>query len=84
MCTMYAPPVVGENVENAQHDDQKGCGPFGFKADSNHDACRKTEERDKHTTYAPFALENEPNEQEYEQDASGEEETRVENQRDQT
>jgi len=71
---MYAPPIVGEDIEDTQHDDQEGSGPLGFEADSNHDACGKTEKRDKYTTYAPCALKNEANEQEYEQDAPSEEE----------
>lgn len=75
---MYTPPIVGEDVEDTQYDDQEGGRPLGFEADSNHDARGKTEQRDKYTTYAPFALKNESNEQEYEQDASGKEETRGE------
>lgn len=75
MCAIYTPPIVGEDIEDTQHHDQKGSGPLGFEADSDHDACGKTEKRDEYTTYAPFALKNEPKEQEYEQDAPSEEET---------
>lgn len=78
MFTMYAPPVVGKDIEHAQDDDQKGCGPLGFETDSDHDACGKTEERDEYTTYTPFALKNESKEQENEQDTSSKEETREE------
>lgn len=73
---MYTPPIVGEDIENTQHDDQEGSRPLGFEADSNHGTRGKTEKRDKNTTYTPFSLKNEPKEQEYEQDASSEEETR--------
>lgn len=61
---MYTPPVVGKDVEDTQHDDQEGSGPLGLEADSDHDACGKTEKRDEYTTYAPFALKDESNEQE--------------------
>lgn len=74
MCTMYAPPVVGKDVEDTQDDDQERSRPLGFEANSDHDASGKTEKRDKDTTYAPLALEDEANEQEYEQDTAGEEE----------
>lgn len=84
MRAIYTPPIVGEDVENTQQDDQEGSGPLGLEADSDHDACSKTEKRDKYTTYAPFSLKDEPNKQEYEQDAPGKEEARgTERQRDQ-
>lgn len=80
---MYAPPIVGKDIEDAQHNDQEGRGPLGFEANSNHDACGKTKQRDENAAYAPLSLNNEPKEQEYKQDASGEEETGAENQGDQ-
>lgn len=47
---MYAPPVVGEDIENAQHDNQKGSRPLGFEANSHHGARSKTEKSDENTT----------------------------------
>lgn len=68
---MYAPPIVGKHVEDTQHDDQKGGRPLGFKADGNHGACGEAKESEEYTSYAPFSLKNEAQEQEDEQNASG-------------
>jgi len=61
------PPVVGEDVEYAQHDDEEGGGPLGFEADRHHDTCGEPEDGDEDAHDAPGALEDKPDEQEYEQ-----------------
>jgi hypothetical protein len=65
------PPVVGEDVEYAQHDDQEGGGPLGFEANRHHDTCGEPKDGDEDAHDAPGALEDKPDEQEYEQHTAG-------------
>lgn len=69
-----APPVIGEYIEDTEYDDEEDGWPFGFKANSNHDACGETEERNKHSCDAPCALKDETEEKENEENTTGKEE----------
>jgi len=64
MCIRHSPPVVGKDIEDAQHEHKEGGRPFGFKADCDHYACGKTNDRHKYPNNAPFALQNEAQEEE--------------------
>ena len=64
VCTVHAPPVVDEDVEDTQDKDKEGRGPLGLEADGNHRAGGKTNERDKEASNAPFTPEGKANEQE--------------------
>lgn len=71
---MNSPPIVGENVENAQHHN-KECGrPLGLETNGNHDTSGKTNDRNKNAHEAPFALKNEAKEKEDQEDSAGKEE----------
>jgi len=74
MRRVYAPPVVREYVEYAQNDHEEDSRPFGFEADGYHTAGSETEERDEHSCNAPSALDDESEEQEDEEDATGKQE----------
>lgn len=62
MRRVNAPPVVNEDVEDAQDDHQERGRPFGLEPDGYHDASRKAHNGDKYTCNTPLALENEPDE----------------------
>lgn len=74
MCGRNAPPVVGKAVENAEHNNEEGGGPFGFETDCNHDASTQTKDRHEETGYCPFSLDDETEEEEDEKHATGQEE----------
>lgn len=74
---MNSPPIVGENVENAQHHN-KECGrPLGLETNGNHDTSGKTNDRNKNAHEAPFALKNEAKEKEDQEDSAGKEEAKT-------
>lgn len=58
----YTPPVVGEDVECAQNKDEEGGGPLCFETDGDHDTGGETENGNKDTGDAPFALNDESKE----------------------
>ncbi len=64
---MDTPPVIDEDVENAERDDQEGCGPLGLEADCNHGARREADDRHEDTGDAPLSTEDEADEQEDEE-----------------
>ena len=72
---MHAPPVVGEHVEDAEHQDEECGRPFSLEADSDHDACGETDDGDEDTTQVPFTLDNEAEEEEDEEHTAGKKET---------
>ena len=39
VCTVHAPPVVDEHVEDGKKEDEEGGGPFGLEAHGDHAAC---------------------------------------------
>ena len=74
MLAGHAPPVVGEDVEDGEDEDEEGRGPLRLEADGDHCARREADERDEDTDEAPFALEDEADEEEDQEDAAREEE----------
>lgn len=74
---MYRPPVVGEYIEDTEHENQEYSSPFGLESDSNHAAGTKTKDRNKETSNAPLSLEDETKEEEDEQDTAGKEEAEM-------
>jgi hypothetical protein len=65
-----APPIVDENIEYTQDENEERRGPLGLEANSNHRAGGETNQRDKRTSNAPLATECETNEKEDKQDTA--------------
>jgi hypothetical protein len=65
-----APPVVDENVENREKNDQEARGPLGLEANSNHSTCHKTHDGHKRTRGSPFTTERKSNEKEDQEHAA--------------
>ena len=72
---MYAPPVVDEDVEDGQCNDQERRGPLSLETDCNHDACRETNEGHQEPNDTPFTPNHETNEKEDKEDTTGQQET---------
>ena len=70
-----APPVIDEDVENAEDDDQERGGPLRLETDGDHRACCETDQGHEDTTDAPFTAEGEADEEEDKQDTARQEET---------
>ena len=75
MCRVNSPPVVGKDVEDAQHNNEKRGRPLGFEPNSYHDARGKANNRNKDADKAPFSLENKPKEKENEENSASKKET---------
>lgn len=71
---VHAPPVVRENVEDTQNNDEEDGRPLGFEANGYHTAGTETEERHKHPCDAPCALKDESEEQKDEENTTSEQE----------
>lgn len=71
------PPVVRKDVEDAENEDKEACRPLGLEADCNHAASSKSDDRNKDTPNAPLTLENETEEEEDKEDATGKEEAKT-------
>jgi len=71
---MNAPPVVRKHVEHAQDEDEETGRPLGLEPDGNHTACTQPDDRHEYSSKAPLSLNNESQEEEDEQNATGEEE----------
>ena len=71
---MHAPPRIREHVEDAKHNNEECAGPFGFEADGDEGAGCETEDGDEEAGDGPLALDNEAEEKEDEEDATGKEE----------
>lgn len=69
---MQGPPVVDEDVGDAQYGDEQAGAPLGLETDSDHDASRETQEGDDGSEEGEFALEGESDEEEDQEDPSGE------------
>ncbi len=69
-----APPVVDEDVEDAERANQERSGPFRLEANCNHDARREPDHRDEKPCNAPLSPEDETDEEEDEQDTPREKE----------
>ena len=70
MCRMQAPPVVGKDVEYAEHDDKEGGGPLGLEAEGDHDARSETKHGKEESSKAPRTLDNESEEEENKKDTT--------------
>lgn len=66
-----APPIVNEDIEDAQKSDKETGTPFGLKAHGDHDTGAQTDDGDDDTGEGPVALEDETNEKEDEEDSAG-------------
>ena len=75
MRTVHAPPVVDEDIEYAQNNDQESSRPFCLEANGYHGARSKTNYRCDETSDTPFALNHVSKEEEYQQYTPSEEET---------
>jgi hypothetical protein len=75
VCGMYAPPIVGEDIEDAEDDDKEGSGPLGLETNGNHDAGNEPNNGDEHTRDAPFTLDDETQEEENQEDTTGKKNT---------
>lgn len=69
---MHGPPVVDEEVEDAQHDDEEDGGKLGLVPYSDHDAGGEADDRDEHPREAELAVEDESDEEEDEENAASE------------
>lgn len=65
------PPIVNEDVEDAQKSDKETGAPLGLEADGDHDTGAQTNDGDDDTGERPVALEDETNEKEDEEDSAG-------------
>ena len=74
MRRVHRPPVVHDNVEARQYEDEERGGPFGFEPDGDHDAGDEADDGDEDASDGPLALDDEAEEEEDEEDAAGEEE----------
>lgn len=70
MLIMHAPPVVHDDIEDGENNDEESGGPLGLESERNHDTGRKTNERKDDTGKCPFTLESNSNEQEDQEDTT--------------
>lgn len=68
----HSPPVVHNQVEDAQNHDQKHGAHLGLETNRNHDTSHKAEDAHNDAPDAPLARKDEAKEQEDEQDATSE------------
>ena len=69
---MQGPPVVDEDVGDAQDGDEETGAPLGLETDGDHDAGGETEEGDDGSEEGELALEGEPDKEEDQEDPSSE------------
>lgn len=69
---MQGPPVVDEDVGDAQYGDEQAGAPLGLETNGDHDASGQTQEGDDGSEEGEFALEGESDEEEDQEDPSGE------------
>lgn len=67
-----APPVVNEDVEDAQKSDKETGTPLGLEADGDHDTGAQTNDGDDDTGERPVPLENKTDEEEDEENSARE------------
>ena len=53
MLAGHAPPVVGEDVEDGEDEDEEGRGPLRLEADCDHDARGEPDDGDEDACDAP-------------------------------
>jgi len=71
---VYAPPVVGENVEHAQNEDKECSRPFRFESNGDHGTSPESNDGDKYANESPLSLKDKSNKEENEEHTSGEKE----------
>lgn len=71
----HTPPVVGENVEDAQNNDQERSGPLGLETNRNHGASDKTNYGNQKAHKAPLTLNDETKEEENQENATSKQNT---------
>lgn len=67
---MHAPPVVDEEVEDGEQENEEGSGPFGFESSYDHDGRSQAEEGDDCSDECKLAIKNKADEKEDEQHAA--------------
>ena len=70
VCTVHAPPVVDEHVEDTQGQDEENGRPFGLEANGDHTACCETDDGNEGTRPAPFSPDHETDEKEDQENPS--------------
>ena len=70
MSGVDSPPVVDQNVEDGEENDEECRGPSCFEAHGDHDAGGETHDRHDDTCKGPLALEDHTDEEEYEKHAA--------------
>ena len=70
MMLVQGPEVVDKEIEDAQDDNEHDGTELGLEANDDHDAGHKANDADDHTTDAPFAGKDEPDEEEDEKHAA--------------
>lgn len=70
VCRWNSPPVVSEDIEDAEDNNKKYGRPFGFETNGNHNTCTKTNDRHEDTGDGPCSLDNEAEEEENEEDTT--------------
>ena len=61
---VYSPPIIHEDVEQREDNDEETSRPLGLEPDYHHDASRKADKREDDTSEIPFPLEGYSNKQE--------------------
>ena len=67
----YGPEVVHEEVKDAENNDEQSGAVLGLESDNDHDRGNGTKERHADTPEGPLAAEDEANEEENEEHATG-------------
>lgn len=75
MMGFYAPPIVRENVEDAQNDDKERGGPLGLETNGNHGASNKTNYGNQETHEIPLTLKDEAKEEEDQENTTSKQNT---------
>lgn len=70
MCRVNAPPVVNENVENGQDNNEKRSRPLSLESNGNHPASPKADQRHDEPGDGPLTLNHKPKEKENEEDTT--------------
>jgi len=68
MVGVIAPEVVENDVRNAEKEDEKHCAPLCLEPNGDHGAGYETDQTDDDAEKAPFAIEDETDKQENEED----------------
>ena len=67
---MHGPPIVDENVENGQEEDEEGGGPLCLEANDDERDGKKTNDGERNANQRPLALDDEAEEEENKEDSA--------------